>query len=156
MTKREELKGPPLCNWSPARNNSRLSPIASSTSPPSRCRLGPVRAGKPKEVRSQKGLGGRFCPYLPEQEIADVPLRAVWGRSGPESRKRYGARRAWESDFVRTCRSRKLPMCLRGPSEAGQSRKAGRGTEPEEPGRAILSVPAAGGRGGDDRMEDMK
>ena len=65
--------------------------------------LGPVGAGKPEEVRSQKALGGHFCPYLPEQEIADVPLRAVRGRSEPESRKRYGARRAWEGDFVRTC-----------------------------------------------------
>ena len=31
--KREELKGPPLCNWSPARDNFRLSPTASSLSP---------------------------------------------------------------------------------------------------------------------------
>ena len=53
-----------------------------------------------------------FCPYLSGQKIADVPQRAVWGMSGPDRQERYGARRAWEGDFVRTCRSRKLPMCL--------------------------------------------
>ena len=40
--KREELDGPLPCGWSPARDNSRLSPIASSASPASRWCLGPV------------------------------------------------------------------------------------------------------------------
>ena len=36
-------------------------------------------------------------------------------------------------------------MCLRWLSGAGQGQKAERGTEPEGPGKAFLSVPAAGG-----------
>ena len=39
-------------------------------------------------------------------------------------------------------------MCLRGPSEAGWSRIAERGTEPEGPGRAFLSVPVRGRQDG--------
>ena len=63
----------------------------------------------PKEVRSWKALGGGFCPYLSGQEIADRPLKAVWCRFGSDRQKRYGARRAWEGDFVRTCRAWPAP-----------------------------------------------
>ncbi|MCQ2152904.1 MAG: hypothetical protein MJY70_07655 [Bacteroidales bacterium] len=49
--------------------------------------------GSSGEVRSQKALRGRFCPYLPDQKIADGPLRALWGRLGSDCPKRYGDRR---------------------------------------------------------------
>ena len=94
-----------------------------------------------EKVRSQKALGGGFCPYLSGRKIADRPLSALYGRSGPDCRKRCGARRVWEADFVRTCRSGKLPIGLRVPSKAGLGLTAERCTEPEGPGRAILSVP---------------
>ena len=85
-----------------------------------------------------------FCPYLSGQKIADVPQRAVWGMSGPDRQERYGARSAYEGISVRTCQSKELPMGLRGPCGACRGRIDERGTEPEGPTRAFLSVPVRG------------